>query len=185
MTKKIKQPNKNQRNAFVALCEYASLGGWCWNLCCTTCGHGAFSVAFSKLVKGVHPDDDSFWPGLKRDGSSLYEEYDKYPEFFDRNYIKSQQELVSIVKKAKLTDIQSVAKFPDWLGYIGLVLHHCPYPLEQRELTDALLPQFIKLVPKDSETYKLLDKKIKQRELLSIIDLQVIEKGMWYLNHDR
>lgn len=185
MTEEIKQPSNKKRNAFVALCEYASLGGWCWNLCCTTCGHGTFRVAFSKLAKGQHPDDDSFWPEIKGDGSSLYKESDKYPEFFDGLYLVSQQNLVKIVKKAKFTDIKAVAKFPDWLGYIGLVLYHCPNFSAPRQITDSFLPQFIKLVPKDSETYKLLDKKIKQNELLNISDLQEIEKGMWYLNCDK
>lgn len=53
------EPKKiTKRNAFVAVCEYASNMQWCWNAMCTTCGHMDFRRAFSMLAKGMHPDDE-------------------------------------------------------------------------------------------------------------------------------
>ena len=58
-----------KRHAFISLYEAASQNTWCWNLACTTCGHGDFRVGFSKIIHGQHFDDDSFWPNGKSAGS--------------------------------------------------------------------------------------------------------------------
>lgn len=117
--------NKVLRNPFVALCEYASLNNWCWKIFCTTCGHGSFKIAFSKIIRDQHPDDNSFWPHGKNN-SSLLKKADEYNDFWTRANTINQLKLSGIVATAKISDIQAIAKFPDWLGYIGLVINHCP-----------------------------------------------------------
>jgi hypothetical protein len=167
----------NQRNPFIALCEVASQNNWCWNLNCTTCGHGAFKVAFSKLVRGEHPDDESFWPKGKENHSSL-SEMNSYHEFTRDTHVLNKTDLASIVADSKVVDIQSVGKFPDWLGYIGLVLHHC-YSSEARKIiSDVFLPQFIELIQADTVTYDYLKDKQSKQELLSIYDLDKIENSL-------
>lgn len=166
-----------QRNPFVALCDYASRGNWCWNIICTTCGHSGFRVAFSKLIHGQHPDDDSFWPDEKTD-HALYEERGNYGDFVKNANRSMQTELASIVAEAKLSDIQAIAKFPDWLGYIGLVMNHCPDLNARMILSDAFLPQFIVLVKNNGEIYDYLQEKQSKKELLNIDDLSKIENSM-------
>ena len=164
-----------KRNQFTALCEYASANNWCWNLYCTTCGHGAFRVAFSKIISGQHPDDISFWPN-GQSNHSLLKELDKYGDFWRGANKVNQIKLASIVAKSKLMDIQAVAKFPDWLGYIGLVIHHCPSREARKIISESFLPQFVAMLKDNKEIHDYLQNKIIQKQYLSINDLSRIEK---------
>lgn len=163
-----------KRNPFIALCDFASRNNWCWKLVCTTCGHSDFRVAFSKIARNQHPDDEAFWPHGKGN-QSLFKEADDYKDFFRGASITTQMKLASIVAGAKVTDIQTVAKFPDWLGYIGLVIHHCPNRDSRKIISNAFLPQFITMVKNDKEIYEYLQEKQSKQELLSINDLSRIE----------
>jgi len=159
------------KNPFVALCGYASQNNWCWNLSCTTCGHGAFKVAFSKLIKGQHPDNDSFWPNGKSN-SDLFNEVDNNRDFWRSASITNQLKLSKIVADAKIADIKSISKFPDWLGYIGLVIRHCPNRDASKIISDSFLPQFITLLEGNSKIVEYL----QEKEFLGISDLSEIEK---------
>ncbi len=174
LKKETKGQKSTKRNPFVALCDYASRGNWCWNIVCTTCGHSAFKVSFSKIVNGQHPDDESFWP-YGKDNSAPLKEMDSYGDFFRNTPISNQNELVYIVAGAKISDIQAVAKFPDWLGYIGLVIHHCPNEEARKVLSNAFLPQFIALVKNNKEAYDYLQEKQSKQEMLNVNDLSRIE----------
>lgn len=176
--KKSNTPLSSGRNPFVALCGYASQNQWCWKAVCTTCGHSDFRMAFSKLIRGLHPDEEIFWPNDKSSGS-LYKEIKLYNDFSTyRATLNVQEKLAAIVANAKLSDIQKVAAFPDWLGYIGLVLHHCNDAEAAHMVSDALLPQFIEIVSKDSETTAYLQNKLAKHDLLSVDDLSIIESAM-------
>jgi hypothetical protein len=48
------------RNAFAALCALASTERWCWNINCTTCGHGCFRYGFYEISRGRHSDADGW-----------------------------------------------------------------------------------------------------------------------------
>ncbi len=165
---------QNKRNSFVALCEYASQNNWCWKIFCTTCGHSAFKISFAKIIKGQNPDEESFWPHGKENHGPL-KEMEQQRDFIGAASIDAQIKLASIIAGAKLSEIQSVVKFPDWLGYIGLVIHHCPSHEARKIISDALLPQFIEMVKDDKEIYKYLHEKQTKQELLSINDLSRIE----------
>jgi len=166
--------NKTIRNSFVALCEYASQNNWCWKITCTTCGHSAFKVAFSKLVKDQHPDNDSFWP-LGKSNSTQLKEADDNDDFRRRASLENQLKLASIVSDAKISHIQQVAKFPDWLGYIGLVIHHCPSHQARKLLSDAYIPQFIEITSEDRELSGYFKKMQSDDGILSINDLSKVE----------
>ena len=166
--------DKIKRNPFVALCEYASQNNWCWKITCTTCGHSAFRVAFSKLVHGEHPDDDSFWPNGK-ENHSLLKEIDNYNDFDRRSIDKDVHlNLAKIVAEAKISDLQKVAKFPDWLGYIGLVIHYCYSDEPSKTLAESLIPQFMELLRDDKNIFEYLDK----IQLISVYDLEKIENSI-------
>lgn len=175
MNIKNKQDQNIKRNSFVALCDYASRNNWCWKLFCTTCGHGAFSISFSKIVNDKHPDDDSFWPYGMKNHAPL-KEADEYRDFWRVDAsIAMQIKLASIVAEAKVGDIQTVAKFPDWLGYIGLVINHCPRREARKIISESFLPQFIEMLKNNKEICEYLQEKQTKQELLSINDLSRIE----------
>jgi len=165
-----------KRNAFVALCESASNNNWCWKMFCTTCGHGAFRVSFSKLIRGLHPDDDLFWP-YGKDNSAPLKELNDYRDFCGDTSIANHQKLASIVGEAKISDIQAVAKFPDWLGYIGLVMGHSDINALV-VISNAFLPQFIDLVKDNEDLCAYFQKKQSREELLKISDLEKIERAI-------
>lgn len=171
----------NRRNPFVALCEVASKNRWCWKLFCTTCGHGAFRVSFSRIIRGQHPDDESFWPNGKENASPL-KEWAEYDDFRGPASSESQIALARIVAGAALSDIQAVARFPDWLGYIGLILRHCSEFGAQQIVSGALLPQFTGLVAKNNEAKTYFQAKQKDGRQLEISDLSLVESTM--LGHD-
>ncbi len=174
--------SKERKNQFVALCDVATRNNWCWNLFCTTCGHGAFKVAFSKIIGGEHPGDDSFWlQGMSN--SDPLQEVDKYRDFCGEASVTSQIKLATIVAQSKLSEIQAVAKFPDWLGYIGLVIHHCSSREARKIISDSLLPQFIEMLKWDREICDYLQNKVLQSELLGINDLSRIEMRRVNLEH--
>jgi len=83
--------------------------------------------------------------------------------------------LASIVADAKLSEIKDVAKYPDWLGYIGLVIHHCPSRESREKISESFLPQFISMLKDDKEICDYLQNKQTQKETLSINDLSRIE----------
>ncbi|MCX6782034.1 MAG: hypothetical protein NTW66_02880 [Candidatus Magasanikbacteria bacterium] len=169
-----------QRNSFVALCDYASRSNWCWNIVCTTCGHGAFKVSYAKIINGQNPDDESFWPYGKENDDSL-KEMNVNRVFLGDASADAQIKLASVVAKAKLSDIQSVAKFPDWLGYIGLVIHHCPNQEARKIISDSFLSQFIELLKDKAGIREYLSQKQAKQELLDINDLSRIENEI--VNH--
>jgi len=165
------------RNPFVALCEYASQNNWCWKLFCTTCGHGAFRVSFSKLIHDQHPDNDSFWPHGKII-SDVLKELNTYNDFWRRAIISNQLKLASIVADAKISDIRAVAKFPDWLGYIGLVIDHCPSRNARKLISDAFIPQFIEMIMENTELSDYLKQVQSDDGIISINDLSKLESGI-------
>jgi len=172
--------NNTKRNPFVALCEYASQNNWCWKITCTTCGHSAFKVAFSKLVRGEHPDDDSFWLNGKENHSAL-KEIEKYDDFRKRNIDSDiQLRLAKIVAKAKICDIQKISRFPDWLGYIGLVVHYCYNDEASKILSESLILQFMELLKDD----KYITENLNKKQILFISDLEELEDSIRYvINH--
>ena len=176
MDNNIKGSDDPIRNPFVALCEYASNNNWCWNLYCTTCGHGSFRVAFSKLIHGQDPDSESFWPNGK-ENHSLLKELDSFSDFWRDATTANQIELATLAAQARLSDIQAVAKFPGWLGYIGLLFHHCPNLNARLILSNSFFSQFIALV-KDESVREYLQNKHANQALLNIEDLSVIENGL-------
>ncbi len=165
-----------RRNPFIALCEYASQNNWCWKITCTTCGHSAFRVAFSKLVRNEHPDDDIFWPNGK-ENHSVFKERNDYNDFNGRSIDGDiQLKLARIVADAKISDIYKISKFPDWLGYIGLAIHYCYDNEASKILSESLISQFMELLRDDEEATKYLDKK----QLLSVYDLERLENSIKY-----
>ena len=80
--------------------------------------------------------------------------------------------------QVRLADLKGVARFPDCLGYVGLVLHHCSDQAATQVLSDALIPQFIALVKQDNETTYYLQDRLDKKLPLTTLNLGKIETAL-------
>lgn len=169
-------------NEFEKVCIIASKNNWCWKLNCTTCGcldiRGAFY--YIGLGKSV-PDNIKRISELKIN----YSIYEPLPNEVLNEFLQS-------VIKADLFEINKNCKFPDWLGYIGIILYlfggWSGYFGIAREMgripivdvVKAYCPQFIKMVNKQSNAYQILNNIINSNYLieLKVSDLEEIELGI-------
>ena len=136
----------SSRNAFVALCELASSERWCWDIMCTTCGHQNFRHGFIALARGDHPDAptwkirDHGRPGMLPASLGRV----PGPGAFT---LAVQQRLSAILAAASLAEVRRVARYPDWLGYLGLgLLHTQGAESDGAGLTRAWAPQLATLL---------------------------------------
>ena len=162
-------------NQFESLCKLASDETWCWNLGCTTCGHMHFRYAFLELTKGRSPTD-SQWQ--IHDRNTMYDHLGSLP----RNYTEEQKEIIhKICCKANIGIIESSCKFPDWLGYLGLILKHMYSGSETyTELSSSWASQLIKLVTSQSLIHVRLQEIVEGKGVLDIDDLEECESDIMH-----
>lgn len=160
-------------NQFESLCKLASDETWCWDLSCTTCGHMHFQYAFLELIKGRSPTD-SQW--LIHKNTSFSDQLGSPP----RNYTGEQKEIIhKICCEADLGIIESSCKFPDWLGYLGLILKHMYSGSETyTELSSSWASQLIKLVTPQSPNHVRLQGIVEGKGVLDINDLEECESDI-------
>ena len=162
-------------NQFESLCKLASDETWCWDLSCTTCGHMHFQYAFLELIKGRSPTD-SQW--LIHKNTSFSDQLGSLP----RNYTGEQKEIIhKICCKANIGIIESSCKFPDWLGYLGLILKHMYSGSETyTELSSSWASQLIKLVTSQSLIHVRLQEIVEGKGVLDIDDLEECESDIMH-----
>lgn len=137
-------------NAFTELCLLASRERWCWKIGCTTCGHDSFRQALWALVHGKHPDVE--WSIDSRSAESTTSAPRKSAPSRQQWSSASQRRLQAIAAEVDLPGVAASASFPDWLGYLGLVLWYTEDVERARSvLTDALVPQLLGLISPDSD----------------------------------
>ena len=141
------------QNPFEALCVLASSQTWCWRMPCTTCGQMHFHYAFYELVSGRSPTDDD-WPvqgslkGYSRPERSLMP-----PNYSD----EEKDQILTICSEASIGHISSECKFPDWLGYLGLILLHMRQDSERyKQLSSTWASQLAELFDPSASTYSKL-----------------------------
>lgn len=158
-------------NQFENLCKLASDENWCWKISCTTCGHMHFRYAFSELVAGKDPADPSW---IVHDRNTRYSHLlGPLPG----NYSKEQKEkLTNICCNARLSSIAGVCKFPDWLGYLGLVLVHMHSRANSyKTLSEVWASQLSEMVSEGSTVRGRLLEIAKGNGLLNIENLEACE----------
>ena len=164
--------------AFEKLCQLASSENWCWKLYCTTCGHLHFRYAFLELAEGISPEDPS-WQihSSKTDYSSAL-------GALPRNYSSIQKKnICKTCSNADLSRISSSCKFPNWLGYLGLVLEHMKSDSEfYRDLSRSWASQLLNIVPEDDQLHHKLTKMASGQDLLKINDLESLES---FITHNK
>jgi len=166
---------KLKMNQFESLCKLASDETWCWNLGCTTCGHMHFRYAFLELAKGKSPTD-SQWQ--IHDRNTTYDHLGSLP----RNYTEEQKEIIhKICCEADLGIIESSCKFPDWLGYLGLILEHTYSGSKTyTELSSSWASQLIELVTSQSFIHARLQEIVEGNGVLCIKDLEECESNIMH-----
>lgn len=109
-------------NNFEALCELASQENWCWRLGRDTCGHAMFRYSFSELAAGKSPNDNTWIvKGHIKRLRYVSAQLGRWPKRYD---LKQKEIIIKICRDADLSVISKRCRFPDWLGYLGLVLRH-------------------------------------------------------------
>lgn len=156
-------------NPFEALCKLASDEKWCWHLHCTTCGHIYFRYAFCELARGRSPED-AIWH-LHDSGIPSYKLLGPVPEHYSRG---EKEKVLSICRDADIYSIAESCRFPDWLGFLVLVLAHMNNWSESyRLLSVSWASQLIDLVPACSNVHaKLCEIVYNEDLLLKVEDLK-------------
>lgn len=166
---------KKSINQFETLCKLASRENWCWNLFCTTCGHMLFRYAFSELAAGKSPDGRE-WLVHQKNAHFMH-----YLGPSPRSYSEEQKEkFLHICREANISWIARNCKFPDWLGYLGLVLEHMRTRSESyKAVSSNWASQLKDMVLPESYAHDRLYEVIEQKdELLNIRDLEICETEM-------
>ena len=171
--------NKNQ---FERISIIASKNNWCWKLHCTTCGCRDIRGAFYCIGLGLYiPNNLKRISQIKND----FTLNQKFPNEILNNFLES-------VIDADLFEINNKCKFPDWLGYIGLIFYLFDNwdeydeierqmgKISLRDVAKSFCPQFIKMVSKKSNAFTILNDIINSNYLikLQVSDLEKIELGL-------
>ena len=164
-------------NAFEQLCRVASKENWCWRIGCTTCGAQHFRAGFYYVGQGMIPDT-----------ATRREDKNKIP--FKHNFPKEvTNKLLSSVCEANLMSIHKSCRFPDWLGYLGLVYHFfggfgnyfgtalLMGNIPMMEVTRNIAPQLLEMVEQGSTPHRLLSEIIDSDYTLElrVRDFEIIE----------
>ncbi len=160
-------------NHFEELCKLASQENWCWKLSCTTCGHMHFRYAFVELANGKSPADPDWQVHAHNtDFRALGE--------FPHRLSKEQKQV--ILKECLDADLLAIAKncrFPDWLGYLGLILTHTSGSGSYyQQLSMNWSAQLIKVVIIDAPIYQKLCSIANGEGVLVIADLEDVERSI-------
>ncbi|APD85603.1 hypothetical protein BM527_05595 [Alteromonas sp. Mex14] len=161
-------------NAFEAMSVLASQEKWCWNLNCTTCGQLHFRFGLVELTQEKHPFDHN-WV-VKRAQTNYSVKIGQFPYTFTS---EQQRKIVDICITADLVKISKNCVFPDWLGYLGLVLTFTKSdPLLYKKLCTVWSSQLARMVRTDSLIYKKLNDAALGVSVLDIKDLEHCENNI-------
>jgi len=162
-------------NSFQQLCLLASEEDWCWKIVCTTCGHLHFRYSFAELAKGKSPGGQDWL--IFSSITSYSKTLGKVPFRFSDN---QKQSVLKICLDADLSFIADNCRFPDWLGYLGLVIYHTFGDFaDDKNLSVDWASQLKKIVSLYSESYKIMDSIIlDEQRLLSLKDLESCETDL-------
>ncbi len=160
-------------NSFQALCKLASEEQCCWNIYCTTCGHMHFRYAFSELAKGKSPEDSEWIVHKKK--TSYKQELGAIP----RRYSGTVKE--SILKICLAADLYGIAEkcsFPDWLGYLGLIINHFSSAELYSELSTCWAGQLMLVIPERTKCHFFLQEIISGERILTVRGLSLCEQAL-------
>jgi len=168
--------DKYPPNAFEALCVLASREGWCWSISCTTCGgHELFRYAFRQIAQGLKP------------GQTGWEVYSSRTDISrqlmmpEKYYAEERRNILGICLKANLSTIREECIFPDWLGYLGLIVYHMRTARSQqsvlyKKVEQSWAGQLAGMVPNSSQIHRRLVSISDGTGSLELEDLESVEQ---------
>ena len=164
-------PNRTGRNSFLAMAMLADCESWCWNLECTTCGCHVFRHGLHELAKRVHPESAQW---------TLHFHQGEFPEEFHDapgSLSMTEQAAVSaIVSQLDIRELTRRCRFPNWLGYLGVVLQQTTEAEAATGLlTHTLLPQLLAAIG-DPVQRRILKDQFGDARLLRWQDLEEFER---------
>ena len=141
--------------------EKAIENDWCWNITCTTCGHREFYESLNQL-SNTNRSKLEITQGRKRYGGINS---------------KAIDEILIQIQKLDIVSLSNNAKFPDWLGYLGLILYYTEsnHPL-YLDLSKHFIKSICEILPNNSSTKQKLLYKYELNEFLKLDDLELVEK---------
>jgi hypothetical protein len=170
-------PYPDDENAFELLCRLASKEQWCWMIPCNTCGNHEFKYGLRELGRGHSPADPD-WVVHKCNGT-LGQILDEIPYATGL----ADPEIVAVVEVCAGANLKRIADdclFPDWLGYLGIVLAraYCE-DVAYEKLTALWAWQLRDFVGRDSTIWSHLDEcaRLSDRRL-SFGDLEAVEQAI-------
>ena len=101
------------QNSFTAFVKLAAARRYCWKLGCSTCGSWKYRSGLFLLSLGAVPESLR-WKRMERH-LELSPKSFQDPDIFD-------QEFCGLLRGADLREISQQCIFPDWLGYLGVVI---------------------------------------------------------------
>ena len=134
-----------------------------------------FKYAFKELAEGKSPEDQA-WVVHSSETS-----YHRLLVPIPRQYSESQKEkILNICLNADIHSISKNCKFPDWLGYLGLVLEHMHSGSKiYKSVSVKWASQLKELVPEHSQIYsRLCEIAENDDKLLNIKNLEACEIEM-------
>ena len=135
-----------------------------------------FCYSFKELIDGKHPENHT-WIVTKKNHNKL-SQLGAIPKAIDWK-LEEQENLIDIVAEANIRTIQKISQFPDWIGYIGLVLAYTEAAeTNSNKLTRTLIPQFKRLINDSSVSYKSLESILIENRVLTWHDLETVETGI-------
>jgi len=162
-------------NAFNELCKLASKEKWCWKVPCSTCANYDFRYAFLQLAEEKIPNEATWLSTREIEQNKIYN--------FPHEYSKEvKQSVLKICLESNLSFISDNCLFPDWLGYLGVVMSHMkPRYNENKDsynkLTRHWAIQLHDMIPQSSAIYKRLESIIaNNKHGLNFLDLEACEK---------
>ena len=160
-------------NSFELLCKLASEERWCWNLHCSTCGHMHFKYSFMELAKGKQPYSNEW---LVHQKTKLY----KVLGSSTRAYTTEEKNnIIKICIDSSLSKIAKHSTYPDWLGYVGLVLAHTKINNHLYiELSSVWANQLKDIVEKESTISLKLQNIVASNTFLSLKNLEECQYAM-------
>ncbi len=170
-------PDPSDQNAFEQLCRMASEERWCWKIPCTTCGNMEFRYGFRAITQGHSPSQPDWI--VHRQARGLRERYGRlgYPR---QTPWRERIAVLKICADANLATIAEQCEFPDWLGYLGLIvfLMRCPNSAYRKTMT-LWAQQLRDMVPQDHPIWSTLDRAVRSPDrLLAFEDLEGVEVAM-------
>jgi len=166
-------------NQLESLCRLASEEKWCWDLYCSTCGHLHFRYAFAELAQGKSPDQSGWL--IHRRRTSFSKQLGGIPW----KYTDEQKEsILRVCARASIATISTTCRFPDWLGYLGLVIEHMRSDSEAyRALSVGWANQLMGLLSESDEASARIGSVAVGERLLDLGDLEYCEMELLRSRH--